>query len=150
MNRFFFSVALLAMLVMAVMMSCSKEKDSDAEEAAIEKAMKQYPDSSFSNLGSGVLLYVTNLGDSTEYKSGSDTVRITYTGTSLQQNLVFVKNEKLELPINKLIKGLQIAVYSIPRKTKAVVIVPYNVAYGTSAYGNIAPCSTLKFEIYVE
>lgn len=140
----------LSLFAIVFSTSCNKDSVDDDQTAAIEKELKKYPDTAFKKLDYGLLMYVQQLGDSTKYDVTKDSVTLTYTGTALQQNLVFAKNETFKTAIAGLIPGFQIALYYLPRKSKATIIIPYDLAYGARAMGEIRPFSTLKFEIYVE
>ncbi len=139
-----------------IIASCSKPVDYDQKEIdAINKVLAKYPDSSFRLISANdgyfnVFRYVYEEGDSTILDWEKDSVEITYTGTSLQQNLVFAKDQTFKAPIKGLIPGFRLGLHHLRRKSACVLIIPYLSAYGIYGSGNIEPYSTLLFDVKVK
>ncbi len=154
-SKFIFS-AIIALFAVMIIASCSKPVDYDQKEIdAINKVLARYPDSSFKLISANggyynVFRYVYEEGDSTILDWEKDTIEMIYTGTSLQQNLVFAKDQTLKAPINGLIPGMKLGLHHLRRKSSCLLIIPYLSAYGIYGSGNIDPYSTLLFDVKVK
>jgi peptidylprolyl isomerase len=104
-------------------------------------------------LGSGVQITLTNLGDGSKIKNG-DEVYFHYIGR-LADGKIFdnshdrFKPVQIKMGNGMVIKGLEEAFKFLYKGDKALVVVPPHLGYGNKDLGIIPPNSTLQFEIEV-
>ena len=96
---------------------------------------------------SGVYLAITGEGKGEKYKEGA-TISLVCTGKYLDGK-VFNSRSTLELTIgqNQVIPGFEAAVKELKSGSKATVIIPYKMGYGTKGKSPIKGYETLVFEL---
>ncbi len=141
-------VACMAVLLTA---SCKGEDDfRDREQQCISKILTKYEGKFVDLNGNNLYLYITQEGEGEI--DANDSVKITYTGTALQKNTIFAKNDVVESKVNDLMKAWRIAFESkmITRNSDGLLLVPYKYGFNDKTMGVVEPYSTLLFEFHVD
>ncbi len=105
----------------------------------------------FNNI-EGVFYSIINQGDGSNIYI-TDTVTVRYKGYIFETNVVFdqTKDKPATFPLNRLIKGWQLAIPKINVGGSIKIIIPSGLAYGIRTRSpKIPPNSNLVFEITVE
>lgn len=114
-------------------------------QAFLTKVKTDNP-SKVKELADGVLYEVVKAASSGTSPSLTDTVKVTYRGTTIDGQ-EFDSNEKVDLGLNNLIKGWQIALQKMRPGDKWKLYIPAEQAYGERGAPGIMPNSTLVFDI---
>lgn len=150
MKKIAFVFALMAMVSLAFW-SCNKNDYDTQQSDAIDRYLKtNNKDSSFIDLGNNCYIKIVKEGDS-DYEA-SDIVEMTYTGSVLQNGVVFDSDRTFSFVYGDcgLVRGFYRAMPYIKRNSENVLIVPYSMAYGEKRLGLIEPYSTLLFKFKVK
>lgn len=95
---------------------------------------------------SGVRMVVTKLGEGLPALS-SDLVTIDYVGRRFSDDFNFESQTNVQLTLNQLIAGWQIAFTKLPQGTEATLYIPSFYGYGSRAIKDVPPNSSLIFEV---
>jgi FKBP-type peptidyl-prolyl cis-trans isomerase len=146
----------LLMLSMAAffvisLVSCDPSKKYEKEERdAINSYLASNPNLNFSQKPSGLYFLETQPGTGALAEEG-DTVYVIYTG-KLLNGYTFdtnVGDDLLKFPVNKgwMIKGFDEALTYMNEGSKAKVLVPSSLGYGSTGYYTIGGYTPLLFDL---
>ena len=107
-----------------------------------EFAVKNSADST----ASGIVYLIQDSGSEKHAVSDRDTVKVNYRGT-LIDGKEFDKNEGIEFPLNRVIKGWTEGMKLVGEGGKITLVVPANLAYGERGPREIGTNSTLVFDV---
>ncbi len=127
-------------------MSESAEKNKKEGDAFLETNKKK---DGWKVTASGLQYKVDKEGSGTSPKDG-DTVKVHYTGTFISGEKFDSsrdKNEPIEFPVNGVIPGWTEALKIMKPGARYQLAIPAELAYGPQGKGQIAPNSTLLFDV---
>jgi FKBP-type peptidyl-prolyl cis-trans isomerase len=100
---------------------------------------------------SGLIFIETQKGKGKEHPTATDEVTVHYTGTLLDGTKFdssIDRGEPATFPLNRVIPGWTEAIQLMTKGSKAKLIIPSNLGYGSSGMGReIPPFSSLLFEV---
>jgi peptidylprolyl isomerase len=152
MNLKWFWFCLLSGLFLHSCKTTSTNSISSSNEIKLNKELPR-EENKLIQLGSGVQITLTNLGEGLKIKNG-DEVFFHYIGR-LADGKVFDNSHDRYKPVqikmgnSIIIKGLEEAFKFLYKGDKALVVIPPNLGYGNKDLGIIPPNSTLSFEIEI-
>ncbi len=127
-----------------VLMSCEKSKaDKEMEQLdayLLENNITVEPTSSG-------MYYIEKLKGSGSDVKGGDNVTVRYKGTFLDGEIFDSGDYTFPLGYGRVIKGWDEGINYMNVGGKAILIIPSNMAYGSSDYNGIPAYSTLVFEV---
>jgi len=94
----------------------------------------------------GIVYLIQDSGSEVRATSDRDTVKVNYRGT-LIDGTEFDKNEGIEFPLNRVIRGWTEGMKLVGEGGKITLVIPANLAYGERGPRNIGPNSTLIFDV---
>lgn len=99
--------------------------------------------------GKGGLRYVVTKQGSGATPTLTNTVRVIYKGSLLENGNVFDQSQgPVEFPLSNLIQGWQIGFQLLPKGSKATLYIPSSLGYGMNGYPpDIPPNANLVFDI---
>ncbi len=95
---------------------------------------------------SGIVYLIQDSGSDVKAVSDRDTVKVNYRGT-LIDGTEFDKNEGIEFPLNRVIRGWTEGMKLVGEGGKITLVIPANLAYGERGPRNIGANSTLIFDV---
>ena len=95
---------------------------------------------------SGIVYLIQDSGSAKRAVSDKDTVKVNYRGT-LINGKEFDKNEGIEFPLNRVIKGWTEGMKLVGEGGKITLVIPANLAYGERGPREIGTNSTLIFDV---
>lgn len=95
---------------------------------------------------SGIVYLIQDSGSEKHAVSDRDTVKVNYRGT-LIDGKEFDKNEGIEFPLNRVIKGWTEGMKLVGEGGKITLVIPANLAYGERGPREIGTNSTLIFDV---
>jgi len=107
-----------------------------------EFALKNNADST----ASGIVYLIQDSGSDVRATDDRDTVKVNYRGT-LIDGKEFDKNEAIEFPLNRVIRGWTEGMKLIGEGGKITLVIPANLAYGERGPREIGANSTLIFDV---
>ena len=107
-----------------------------------EFAVKNNADST----ASGIVYLIQDSGSDVRATDDRDTVKVNYRGT-LIDGKEFDKNEGIEFPLNRVIRGWTEGMKLIGEGGKITLVIPANLAYGERGPREIGANSTLVFDV---
>ena len=107
-----------------------------------EFAVKNNADST----ASGIVYLIQDSGSDVRATDDRDTVKVNYRGT-LINGKEFDKNEGIEFPLNRVIRGWTEGMKLIGEGGKITLVIPANLAYGERGPREIGANSTLIFDV---
>ena len=107
-----------------------------------EFAVKNSADST----ASGIVYVIQDSGSSVRATDDRDTVKVNYRGT-LIDGKEFDKNEGIEFPLNRVIRGWTEGMKLIGEGGKITLVIPAHLAYGERGPREIGANSTLIFDV---
>jgi FKBP-type peptidyl-prolyl cis-trans isomerase len=107
-----------------------------------EFAVKNSADST----ASGIVYLIQDSGSDVRATDDRDTVKVNYRGT-LIDGKEFDKNEGIEFPLNRVIRGWTEGMKLIGEGGKITLVIPANLAYGERGPREIGANSTLIFDV---
>ena len=107
-----------------------------------EFAVKNSADST----ASGIVYLIQDSGSSVRATDDRDTVKVNYRGT-LIDGKEFDKNEGIEFPLNRVIRGWTEGMKLIGEGGKITLVIPAHLAYGERGPREIGANSTLIFDV---
>ncbi|MBQ2171957.1 MAG: FKBP-type peptidyl-prolyl cis-trans isomerase [Bacteroidales bacterium] len=107
-----------------------------------EFAVKNSADST----ASGIVYLIQDSGSDVRATDDRDTVKVNYRGT-LINGKEFDKNEGIEFPLNRVIRGWTEGMKLIGEGGKITLVIPANLAYGERGPREIGANSTLIFDV---
>ncbi|MBP9722362.1 MAG: FKBP-type peptidyl-prolyl cis-trans isomerase [Gammaproteobacteria bacterium] len=123
------------------------ETQFSKNKTAGEEFMKtQAKNKDVKKLSNGILYEVVKSGTSTTHPTLKDKVKVSYIGKTIDGK-EFDKNNDIELGLNSLIKGWQIALQKMTPGDQWKLYIPSDQAYGTNGAPGIMPNSALVFDI---
>jgi len=145
--KFITKPALLLIGLILVLFACSKEVErKETEKTLIDTYLRSNP-TTIDTLG--IYYKLTTTG--TEPLLISDSVKIIYKGTVLNSNTVFVVSDSLYFIYgsNQLILGWEKYLTFAKYTDSGILIIPFQLAYGSKPMGSIPPYATLLFEFSI-
>ena len=94
----------------------------------------------------GIVYLIQDSGSDKRAVSDKDTVKVSYRGT-LIDGKEFDKNEGIEFPLNRVIKGWTEGMKLVGEGGKITLVIPANLAYGERGPREIGTNSTLIFDV---
>ena len=107
-----------------------------------EFAVKNSADST----ASGIVYLIQDSGSDVRATDDRDTVKVNYRGT-LIDGTEFDKNEGIEFPLNRVIRGWTEGMKLVGEGGKITLVIPAHLAYGERGPREIGANSTLIFEV---
>ena len=107
-----------------------------------EFAVKNSADST----ASGIVYLIQDSGSDVRATDDRDTVKVNYRGT-LIDGKEFDKNEGIEFPLNRVIRGWTEGMKLVGEGGKITLVIPANLAYGERGPREIGANSTLIFDV---
>ncbi len=107
-----------------------------------EFAVKNSADST----ASGIVYLIQDSGSDVRATDDRDTVKVNYRGTTIDGK-EFDKNEGIEFPLNRVIRGWTEGMKLIGEGGKITLVIPANLAYGERGPREIGSNSTLIFDV---
>jgi FKBP-type peptidyl-prolyl cis-trans isomerase len=107
-----------------------------------EFAVKNSADST----ASGIVYLIQDSGSDVRATDDRDTVKVNYRGTTIDGK-EFDKNEGIEFPLNRVIRGWTEGMKLIGEGGKITLVIPANLAYGERGPREIGANSTLIFDV---
>jgi FKBP-type peptidyl-prolyl cis-trans isomerase len=107
-----------------------------------EFAVKNSADST----ASGIVYLIQDSGSDVRATDDRDTVKVNYRGT-LIDGKEFDKNEGIEFPLNRVIRGWTEGMKLVGEGGKITLVIPANLAYGERGPREIGVNSTLIFDV---
>ena len=107
-----------------------------------EFAVKNSADST----ASGIVYLIQDSGSDVRATDDRDTVKVNYRGT-LIDGKEFDKNDGIEFPLNRVIRGWTEGMKLIGEGGKITLVIPANLAYGERGPREIGANSTLVFDV---
>ena len=107
-----------------------------------EFAVKNNADST----ASGIVYLIQDSGSDVRATDDRDTVKVNYRGT-LIDGKEFDKNEGIEFPLNRVIRGWTEGMKLVGEGGKITLVIPANLAYGERGPREIGANSTLIFDV---
>lgn len=95
---------------------------------------------------SGIVYLIQDSGSDVRATDDRDTVKVNYRGT-LIDGKEFDKNEGIEFPLNRVIRGWTEGMKLIGEGGKITLVIPANLAYGERGPREIGANSTLVFDV---
>jgi FKBP-type peptidyl-prolyl cis-trans isomerase FkpA len=145
-----FSILLFLMIFFNT--SCIKQNNLlENEQIAIEEYIEKTGLSFVEDQESGIYYYIKNSGIGNKLNDG-DVISIAYSGTTLEDTTyIFSSSENYSFKIGDkdIIEGWNIAAKLFTVGTRAIVIIPFKLAYGNRPIGNIPENSTLIYELRI-
>lgn len=145
--------SLVALLIGVLLFSCddkpfdyaaAKREDNAALQALIENNTYGITEDNFVD---GIYFLEQVAGDPDGLKpTVGRNISVNYTGKFLD-GTVFEEGEDISFTFGSLIQGMNIGIGKLTKGAKAVLVIPYELAYGTYGGGNIPPCTSLIFEV---
>ena len=105
-----------------------------------------YVKNSADSTASGIVYLIQDSGSEVRALSDKDTVKVNYRGT-LIDGTEFDKNEGIEFPLNRVIRGWTEGMKLVGEGGKITLVIPGNLAYGERGSREIGPNSTLIFDV---
>ena len=105
-----------------------------------------YVKNSADSTASGIVYLIQDSGSEKHAVSDKDTVKVNYRGT-LIDGKEFDKNEGIEFPLNRVIKGWTEGMKLVGEGGKITLVIPANLAYGERGPREIGTNSTLIFDV---
>ena len=105
-----------------------------------------YVKNSADSTASGIVYLILDSGSEVRALSDKDTVKVNYRGT-LIDGTEFDKNEGIEFPLNRVIRGWTEGMKLVGEGGKITLVIPGNLAYGERGSREIGPNSTLIFDV---
>ena len=105
-----------------------------------------YVKNSADSTASGIVYLIQDSGSEKRAVSDRDTVKVNYRGT-LIDGKEFDKNEGIEFPLNRVIKGWTEGMKLVGEGGKITLVIPANLAYGERGPREIGTNSTLIFDV---
>ena len=105
-----------------------------------------YVKNSADSTASGIVYLIQDSGSEKRAMSDRDTVKVNYRGT-LIDGTEFDKNEGIDFPLNRVIKGWTEGMKLVGEGGKITLVVPSNLAYGERGPREIGVNSTLIFDV---
>ena len=105
-----------------------------------------YVKNSADSTASGIVYLIQDSGSEKRAVSDRDTVKVNYRGT-LIDGKEFDKNDGIEFPLNRVIKGWTEGMKLVGEGGKITLVIPANLAYGERGPRNIGANSTLIFDV---
>merc|ERR1712113_514333 len=105
------------------------------------------------DLGKGLLLNTTNLGDGKTFPKHGDTLSMHYTGTLVKDGTKFDSSRDREIPFEfvigegKVIAGWDKGIMEMSLGERAKLTVPSALAYGSKSVGLIPADADLLFDV---
>lgn len=141
---------LTIVLIIMLAVSCTNKEQEETDE---RNAYLQENNITVAPTASGLYYIETQEGEGDYYPQEGDIVQVHYTGKLLNGE-VFDSSEggnpiQFTLGIGQVIPGWDEGIALMKRGGKATLIIPSDLAYGTSgsSSGSIPPYSTLVFEV---
>jgi FKBP-type peptidyl-prolyl cis-trans isomerase len=116
-----------------------------ADTTAIGDTLRHH-NVNYTKHASGVYMVVYQLGNGMPAKA-SNYVDVTYIGRLFKDSAAVFDQGNIDLPLNGLIPGWQIALTYLPAGTKAAVVIPSYYGYGAAGQGSIPGNSILTFNL---
>lgn len=145
---------LVALLIGITIFSCDdKPYDYAAAKRADEEALKTFLESNEyqiteDNYVDGIYFLEQVAGDPNGLKpSFGRNVKINYKGTFLDGEEFDSGDLEYPFQTQSVIAGMDIGVGKLTKGGKAILVIPYVLAYGMYGSGSIPPCTSLVFEI---
>lgn len=142
---------LLILVTILFFSSCIKQKSFlEDEQADIDKYIEK-TGLYFNKDASGIYYYVKNSGTGTKINL-NDSISISYSAVTLQDtNYVFSKSENFTFKVGDkdIIEGWNIAAQMFTEGTRAIIIIPFKLAYGNRSVGSIPQYSTLIYDFRI-
>ena len=107
-----------------------------------EFAVKNSADST----ASGIVYLIQDSGSDVRATDDRDTVKVNYRGTTIDGK-EFDKNEGIEFPLNRVIKGWTEGMKLVGEGGKITLVIPAELAYGERGAREIGANSTLIFDV---
>lgn len=107
-----------------------------------EFAVKNSADST----ASGIVYLIQDSGSDVRATDDRDTVKVNYRGATIDGK-EFDKNEGIEFPLNRVIRGWTEGMKLIGEGGKITLVIPANLAYGERGPREIGANSTLVFDV---
>jgi len=105
-----------------------------------------YAKNSADSTATGIVYLIQDSGSEVHATSDRDTVKVNYRGT-LIDGTEFDKNDGIEFPLNRVIKGWTEGMKLVGEGGKLTLVIPAHLAYGERGPRNIGPNSTLIFDV---
>ena len=105
-----------------------------------------YAKNSADSTASGIVYLIQDSGSDMRATDDRDTVKVNYRGT-LIDGKEFDKNEGIEFPLNRVIRGWTEGMKLIGEGGKITLVIPANLAYGERGPREIGANSTLIFDV---
>ncbi len=105
-----------------------------------------YVKNSADSTASGIVYLIQDSGSEKHAVSDRDTVKVNYRGT-LIDGKEFDKNEGIEFPLNRVIKGWTEGMKLVGEGGKITLVIPAELAYGERGPREIGANSTLVFDV---
>ena len=105
-----------------------------------------YVKNSADSTASGIVYLIQDSGSDVRATDDRDTVKVNYRGT-LIDGKEFDKNEGIEFPLNRVIRGWTEGMKLIGEGGKITLVIPANLAYGERGPREIGANSTLVFDV---
>ena len=105
-----------------------------------------YVKNSADSTASGIVYLIQDSGSEKRAVSDRDTVKVNYRGT-LIDGKEFDKNDGIEFPLNRVIKGWTEGMKLVGEGGKITLVIPANLAYGERGPREIGTNSTLIFDV---
>jgi len=144
MNNYFKLTALIIVLAGGSMTT----EMSGAESIAAPENVSAAPADAIKS-ASGLAWIVLNAGTATEHPTAEDTVKVHYTGWTLEGKMFdssVARGEPISFPLNRVIKGWTEGVQLMVEGEKRRFWIPADLAYGENP-GNGAPGGMLVFDV---
>lgn len=105
-----------------------------------------YVKNSADSTASGIVYLIQDSGSEVRATSDRDTVKVNYRGT-LIDGKEFDKNEGIEFPLNRVIRGWTEGMKLVGEGGKITLVIPAHLAYGERGPRNIGNNATLIFDV---
>ena len=105
-----------------------------------------YAKNSADSTASGIVYLIQDSGNDVRATDDRDTVKVNYRGT-LIDGKEFDKNDGIEFPLNRVIRGWTEGMKLIGEGGKITLVIPANLAYGERGPREIGANSTLVFDV---
>ncbi|MBT4409399.1 MAG: peptidylprolyl isomerase [Bacteroidetes bacterium] len=125
--------------------SCNKVSDWDEEMTKLDEYLLENNITAEPTY-SGIY-YIETLAGSGVPADGGDRVRVKYSGTFLNGNEFDSGEFEFTIGIGQVIRGWDEGINYMKEGGKAILIIPSNMAYGSSGSQSIPGYTTLRFEV---
>lgn len=134
----------------------AEEKARNSEEGKANEANGiAYIDSvkaqGYQTTASGLVYKITNPGDTSKMVGANDRVKIAYVGKHVNDS-IFDQNTAptYAMPVKNFVPGFTEGLQLLGEGGSAILVIPYDLAYGVVGRQPIGPMETLVFEVTVQ